>query len=123
MTALIGAGAAAAALVVSAVLLVFRGPGTTVEDSHVHHAGGADHGRLERAGDKPGSAAPTGAPTAAPTAASAARDIGRARRSPAGADEPAARPRTTKEPEIGVTRTPATRSAISVAPQRPGSQR
>ena len=30
---------------------------------------------------------------------------------------PRVQPRPTKEPEIGVTRTPATRSPISVAPQ------
>jgi hypothetical protein len=29
-------------------------------------------------------------------------------------------PRSTKEPEIGVTRTPVTRSQLSVAPPRPG---
>ncbi|HJT96370.1 MAG TPA: hypothetical protein VJ777_31205 [Mycobacterium sp.] len=109
VTALIAASAAMAAIVVSGVLLVLRAPV------------GADDATTTVTPTAPTSAAPaTVASSSAPpppppppppeTSASSvdtAPDY----------DAPRVRPRESKEPEIGVTRTPATRSPISVAPQ------
>ena len=104
LTAIVAASAALAAIVVSGVLLVFRGPANTVDEMT-------------------GSVSPT-APTSAetvPVATSAeppppppptASTVDTAPRY-----NPTYQPRQTKEPEIGVTRTPITRAPISVAPQ------
>ena len=117
MTALIGAAAAAAALVVSAVLLVFRGPGTAVEDStSITPAAPTTVASSERATSP--EPPPPGPP---PPPETSAEPIAPAP-APAQTNRPRA-PRSTKAPEIGVTRTPVTRSPISVAPQRPGTQR
>jgi hypothetical protein len=112
LTALIASVAAAAALVVSAVLLVFRSPSTTVEDS----PSVAPTAQTTAQSTQPETSAPPPPPPPTETSASPI-DPG-----PAQTYQPRNPPRTTKEPEIGVTRTPVTRSPISVSPQRPGSR-
>ena len=124
VTAIIAASTAMAAIVVSAVLLVFRGEGNTVDDvtSSVTPTAPTSAAPAQVASSEapppplpPETAAPeTAAPeTAAPeTAASPANT--------APSYNPTYQPRPTKEPEIGVTRTPITRSPISVAPQPRG---
>jgi hypothetical protein len=111
LTALIATVAAAAALVVSGVLLVFRGPGTAVDEStSVTPTAPTTAESTELAT----SAAP---PPPPPETSAPPIDPG-----PVQTYRPRNPPRTTKEPEIGVTRTPVTRSPISVSPQRPGSR-
>lgn len=107
---------AAVALVVSSVLLVFRTPGTAAVEEVTSVTQTAPTTAPSRTPSP--TSAPPPPPAPPPTETSA---------------EPAAPPvprdrsgspstRTTKEPEIGVTRTPHTRSPISVAPQRPGAR-
>ena len=105
LTAIIAASAAVAAIVVSGVLLVLRGPANTVDEvtSSVTPT------------------APTSAPVPVATSAGpepplpppeTASPVNTAPRY-----NPTYQPRPTKAPEIGVTRTPVTRLPISVAPQ------
>jgi hypothetical protein len=102
------AAVAMAAIVVSAVLLVFRGPGSTVEE--------VTSSVMPTA---PTSAAPVQADTSAelppplppPPPETVASPVNTA------PNIPTYQPRPTKAPEIGVTRTPVTRSPMSVAPQ------
>jgi len=111
LTALIATTVAAIALVVSAVLLVFRGTGATVEETTPVTP-------------------PAPTTTIAPSATTSAPppppppppppETSEAPPPPAQVIVPRT-PRATKEPEIGVTRTPVTRSPLSVAPQRPGN--
>jgi hypothetical protein len=109
---LVASGIALSAIVISMVLLMFRHTPT---------------------GDKP-VPAPTTAPVATPTATASSEpppppppeppppppppppEPSTMERAPA-VIGPTARPRPTRGPEIGVTRTPATRSPISVAPE------
>jgi hypothetical protein len=113
LTAIIAASAAVAAIVVSGVLLVFRGPANTVDEvtSSVTPT------------------APTSAPVPVATSAEpepplpppppeTASPVNTAPRY-----NPTYQPRPTKAPEIGVTRTPVTRLPISVAPQPRTGQR
>lgn len=108
---------AAVALVVSGVLLVFRAPGTAAVDEATSVTQTAATTAPSRTASPTSAAPPPPAPppteTSAAPAAPAPTQNDRSR-SPS--------TRTTKDPEIGVTRTPATRSPISVAPQRPGSR-
>ena len=118
LTVFVVAAVAAVALVVSGVLLVFRGPATTAVDETI-------------------SATQTAATTAAPAPVSPPRTSALPPPPPPPAETSAAAPaapaaptrqrtpttRSTKEPEIGVTRTPVTRSPISVAPQPRTGQR
>jgi hypothetical protein len=106
LTAIVAASGAVAAIVVSGVLLVVRGPAATVDEVT-------------------GSRTPT-APTSAvsvpqatseeppppPPPPETASGVNTAPRY-----NPTYQPRPTKAPEIGVTRTPVTRAPISVAPQ------
>jgi hypothetical protein len=107
LTALIAATAATAAIVVSGVLLIFRTPGTT--DDH----------KATTPPTAPTSAAPATVASSAelpppPPPETSASSVNTA----PDVNYPTVQPRpTTKPPEIGVTRTPATRSPISVAPQ------
>jgi hypothetical protein len=114
LTAIIAASAAVAAIVVSGVLLVFRGPANTVDEVT-------------------SSVTPT-APTSvepAPVATSAEPEPPLPPPPPETASpvntapryNPTYQPRPTKAPEIGVTRTPVTRLPISVAPQPRTGQR
>jgi hypothetical protein len=110
MTALIAAAAAMAAIVVSGVLLVLRAPGdthdatTTVTPTAPTSA--APETRASTSAQPPPPPPPPPPETSA-SSVNTAPDV----------NPPRVRPRESKEPEIGVTRTPATRSPISVAPQ------
>lgn len=114
LTAIIAASAAVSAIVVSVVLLVFRGPAVIV-----------DEGTSSVTPTAPTSAEPTQAATSAgpppelppppPPPETVASPVNTAPRS-----NPTYQPRPTREPEIGVTRTPVTRAPISVAPQQRG---
>ena len=111
MTALIAAAAAMAAIVVAGVLLVFRTP-VTPPTSDDHKATMTPKAPTSAAPATVASSAELPPPPPPPPETSAssvntAPDV----------DYPRVQPRPTKEPEIGVTRTPATRSPISVAPQ------
>ncbi|OBA92592.1 hypothetical protein A5662_20985 [Mycobacteriaceae bacterium 1482268.1] len=108
-TLLIVSGAALSAIVVSLVLLMFRGPS-------------AEH---QQRAPVPSTTAVTTTPLATATSeAPPPPPPPPPPPEPAPVNEgpavvhPTVRPRATKEPEIGVTRTPATRSPISVAPQQ-----
>jgi hypothetical protein len=109
LTAIVAASAAVAAIVVSGVLLVFRGPVSTVDDV-----------TPSVTPTTPTSAEPVPAATSAepppplppPPPPETASPVNTAPR-----QYPAYQPRPTKAPEIGVTRTPVTRAPISVAPQ------
>jgi hypothetical protein len=106
LTAIVAASAAVVAIVVSGVLLVFRGVSSPVDGVT-------------------GSVSPTAATTAEsvpqatgeeppppPPPLETASPVNTAPRY-----NPTYQPRPTKAPEIGVTRTPVTRAPISVAPQ------
>jgi hypothetical protein len=109
--ALLAAGLAAAAIVVSVVLLLLRGS-SSVDDEQSTSVAPTTATTVEpspslRVGVPP--AAPPPPPPPPPTQEEAPRQP---------AYRPTQRPRETKKPEIGVTRTPVTRSPISVAPQQ-----
>jgi hypothetical protein len=105
LTAIIAASAAVAAIVVSGVLLVFRGPANTVDEVT-------------------SSVTPT-APTSAPVPVATSAEPEPPLPPPETASPvntapryiPTYQPRPTKAPEIDVTRTPVTRLPISVSPQ------
>ena len=105
LTAIIAASAAVAAIVVSGVLLVFRGPADTVDEVT-------------------SSVTPT-APTSAPVPVATSAEPEPPLPPPETASpvntapryNPTHQPRPTKAPEIDVTRTPVTRLPISVSPQ------
>ena len=136
VTAIIAASTAMAAIVVSAVLLVFRGEGDTVVDdvtSSVTPTAPTSAAPAQVASSEapppplpppPETASPppeTAAPeTAAPETASPPPETAASPANTAPSYNPTYQPRPTKEPEIGVTRTPITRSPISVAPQPRG---
>jgi hypothetical protein len=115
LTAIIAASAAVAAIVVSGVLLVFRGPTNTVDEVTSSVTPTA-----------PTSAEPAPVATSAepepplppPPPPETASPVNTAPR-----NNPTYQPRPTKAPEIGVTRTPVTRLPISVAPQPRTGQR
>jgi hypothetical protein len=112
LTAIIAASAAVAAIVVSGVLLVFRGPANTVDEMT-------------------SSVTPTAPTSAEPVATSAESEPPLPPPPPETASpvntapryNPTYQPRPSKSPEIGVTRTPVTRLPISVAPQPRTGQR
>jgi hypothetical protein len=138
-TALVAAAAATAAIVVSGVLLVFHGPNATVvETPSVTPTAPTSDAAPTSAAAPTSDAAPTSAaaptevatevatsapppppaaspppPPPPPPAVTSAAPVNRAPE----VNYPSVRPRPTKQPEIGVTRTPATRQPISVAPQ------
>jgi hypothetical protein len=137
MTALIATAAAMAAIVVSGVLLVFHTPGNVVDQTPspertavptsaapatVASSATEPPPPPHPSPSPPPSPSPSPPPPEAPPEAppppppppppqTAASSVNTA------PDVPRVQPRPTKEPEIGVTRTPATRSPISVAPQ------
>ncbi|SEH52559.1 hypothetical protein SAMN04489835_0958 [Mycolicibacterium rutilum] len=113
---LIAASLAAVALVVSGVLLVFGGSGDSVREATTVSptAQTTAPPRSQPLRSEP----PPPPPPPPPAETSAA---------PAPAPVQTYRPRSpstrpSREPEIGVTRTPVTRSPISVAPQRPNQR-
>ncbi|MDT5195160.1 MAG: hypothetical protein QOH20_1914 [Mycobacterium sp.] len=116
LIALAAVAAALIALVVSGVLLTIRGPSDTDETPAIDTS------------STPTTAATTPETTSAllppppppPPPETSASSIA----PPPVYNRPRGEPRQTKPPEIGVTRTPVTRTQISVAPQpRSGSQR
>jgi hypothetical protein len=109
VTALIAAAAAMAAIVVSAVLLVLRAPADT-DDATTTVTPTAPTSAAPEA-PAPSSAQPPPPPPPPPEASASSVNTA------PNVDAPRVRPRESKEPEIGVTRTPVTRSPISVAPQ------
>jgi hypothetical protein len=111
VTALIATVAAAGALVVSGVLLLFRGPDTAVDDSTTPVTPTAPTTVASSESETPEPPPPPPPPPPVTSAEPVAP--------PAQTFAPRT-PRPTKQPEIGVTRTPVTRSPISVSPQRPG---
>jgi hypothetical protein len=126
MAALVATAVAAVAIVVSGVLLVFRSPATSPVDETstatptVPTTAAATPSRTSELPPPPPppppppSPPPPPPPPPPPLAPPAANEAPAPR---APVNRPTQRPRPTKEPEIGVTRTPATRSPISVAPQ------
>ncbi|KUH85416.1 MULTISPECIES: hypothetical protein [unclassified Mycobacterium] len=117
LTVLVAASVAAVALVVSGVLLMFRGPGepageeaTTVTPTAQTTAAPARTASAPRKSPPPPAAPPPVVRSAAPAAPP-----------PAATNRPPPpQTRATRDAEFGVTRTPVTRSPISVAPRRPG---
>jgi hypothetical protein len=124
VTAIIAASTAMVAIVVSAVLLVFRGEGNTVDDvtSSVTPTAPTSAAPVEVASSEaPPPPLPPPPETASPppeTASPPPETASPANTAPS--YNPTYQPRPTKEPEIGVTRTPVIRSPISVAPQPRG---
>lgn len=112
LTAMVAASAAVAAIVVSGVLLVFRGPASTVDEVTSSVTPTA-----------PTSAAPVPVATSAEPPAPLPPPETPPTVNTAPTYNPAYQPRPTKAPEFGVTRTPVTRAPISVAPQPRTGQR
>jgi hypothetical protein len=112
LTAIIAASAAVAAIVVSGVLLVFRGPANTVDEMTSSVTPTAP------TSSEPVPVATSAGPPLPPPPPETASPVNTAPRY-----SPTYPPRPTKAPEIGVTRTPVTRLPISVAPQRRTGQR
>jgi hypothetical protein len=113
LTAIIAASAAVAAIVVSGVLLVFRGPADTVDEvtSSVTPTAPTSAEPVPQAtSEEPPPPPPPPPETASPV-------------NTAPRYNPTYQPRPSKAPEIGVTRTPVTRLPISVAPQPRTGQR
>jgi hypothetical protein len=113
LTAIIAASVAVAAIVVSGVLLVFRGPANTVDEvtSSVTPTAPTSAPVPVATSAEPGPPLPPPPPDTASPVNTAPRY------------NPTYQPRPTKAPEIGVTRTPVTRLPISVAPQPRTGQR
>lgn len=114
--ALAAVTAAIVALVVSVVLLAFRGPSDTDETPTTDTSS-----TPTTAASTPDttSALPPPPPPPPPPPATSASSVA----PPPVYNRPRGEQRPTKQPEIGVTRTPVTRTQISVAPQpRAGSQ-
>jgi hypothetical protein len=109
VTALIAATAATAAIVVSGVLLVFRAPGDT-DDATTTVTPTAP---TSAAAETPASSSAVPPPPPPPPPETSASSVNTA----PDVNYPRVPPRESKQPEIGVTRTPVTRSPISVAPQ------
>lgn len=116
MTALVAAAAAVVAIVVSGVLLVFHGPTNPVDDT----APVTPTATATSAAPATVASSAVLPPPPPPPSESVASSVNPAPNYSPPRDEPSA----TKAPEIGVTRTPITRSSLSVAPQprRPSNQ-
>jgi hypothetical protein len=117
LTAIIAATTAIAAIVVSGVLLVFRGSDSVdpVTSSVTPTAPPSVEPVPRATSAAPEPPLPPPPPPPPPETASQVNTT------PTNSN-PAVGPRPTKEPEIGVTRTPVTRAPISVAPQPRGSR-
>lgn len=117
LTAIIAATTAIAAIVVSGVLLVFRGSDSVdpVTSSVTPTAPPSVEPVPRATSAAPEPPLPPPPPPPPPETASQVNTA------PTNSN-PAVGPRPTKEPEIGVTRTPVTRAPISVAPQPRGSR-
>jgi hypothetical protein len=110
MTAIVAASAAVAAIVVSGVLLVFRGSDSTINDNtSVTPTAPTSVAPVQVASS---AAPPPEPPPPPPPTETVAAPV-----NPGPGSNSRYEPRPTKAPEIGVTRTPVTRQPISVAPQ------
>jgi hypothetical protein len=110
MTAIVAASAAVAAIVVSGVLLVFRGDsGTATEVTSSVTPTAPTSVAPPPVATSEAEPPPPVPPPPPPETASPVNEAPRY--------SPSYAPRPTKAPEIGVTRTPMTRQPISVAPQ------
>jgi hypothetical protein len=105
-TLMIASGAALSAIVVSAVLLLFRGPPAADHPAPADSSTPVTTPLATATSEMP----PPPPPPPPPPEPSVVNDAPAVVR-------PTVRPRPTKQPEIGVTRTPVTRQPISVAPQ------
>jgi hypothetical protein len=115
LIALAAVVAAIVALVVSVVLLALGGPSDT-DDTPATDT--STSSTPTTAGSTPDTTSALPPPPPPPPPATSASSV-----APPVYNGPRYQPRQTKPPEIGVTRTPVTRTQISVAPQpRPGSQ-
>jgi hypothetical protein len=114
MTAIVAASAAVAAIVVSGVLLVFRGSEGTYNGntSSVTPTAPTSVAPIQVASSE---LSPPQPPPPPPPTGTVASPV-----DPGGGSNSTYQPPTTKAPEIGVTRTPITRLPISVAPQQRG---
>ena len=105
LTAIVAASAALAAIVVSGVLLVVRGPANSADGV----AGSVTPTAPTSANPVPVATSEQPPPPPPPATASQVNTAPRY--------DPTYQPNPTKAPEIGVTRTPVTRLPLSVAPQ------
>lgn len=112
-TLLIASAAALAAMVISVSLLVFRGPSDSSVKTPVQRTTAVTTPVATTTATSQRPAPPPPPPPPPPPEPTTVNQAPAAPRQ-------TVRPRPTKEPEIGVTRTPATRSPISVAPQPRG---
>lgn len=114
LTLLIASGAAVSALVVAVVLLVFRDSAASDEPTRAPTTAPVTTPLATAPSESPAPPpAPPPPPEPPPVPPPEPSTMDRAPENP----RPAAPPRQTKQPEIGVTRTPITRMPISVAPQ------
>ena len=109
-TLLIASAAALSAIVVSVVLLVFRGSPAADQTGPAQSTPPTTTPLATATSERPPPLPPPPPPPPEPSTMNQAPAVVR----------PTVRPRPTKQPEIGVTRTPATRFPISVAPQQRG---
>ncbi|GAT10992.1 hypothetical protein H7I77_06080 [Mycolicibacterium novocastrense] len=120
LSLLLAAAIAAVALVVSAVLLVFGAPGEPADREPEPVRPTVQTTAPARTSPQSPSTPPPPRPAPPPRVETSAAPVAPP---PPATYRPRTPPtRTGRDPEIGVTRTPVTRSPISVAPQRP-SQR
>jgi hypothetical protein len=117
MTAIIAASTALAAIVVSGVLLVFRGDGRTDDQAPSSVTPTAPTSAAQVASSEAPPTEPLPPLPPPPPPPETASPVNQAPRS-----NPVVESRATKAPEIGVTRTPVTRQPISVAPQPRGGR-
>jgi type IV secretory pathway VirB10-like protein len=113
---LVASAVAVSAIVISVSLLVFRQPTTSDESTPVDTTTAVTTPLATATSEPPPPPPPAPPPPPPPPPLLAPSAVNQA---PA-VIRPSVRPRQTKEPEIGVTRTPATRQPISVAPQPRG---
>lgn len=120
LVAMVAVGVAVVAIVVSAVLLAFRGPSDTTDQAPATQAPATQTSSTpttvastpEPTSELPPPPPPPPPPPLPPPESAAAPPA-----PPPAYDRPRSEPRPTRGPEIGVTRTPITRAPISVAPQ------
>lgn len=116
VTAIVAVTVAVVALVVSIVLLAFRGASVSDEAPASATSSVPTTATSSATPETTSAVAPPPPPPPPETSAPPPAP-------PPVYNRPRGEPRQTKEPEIGVTRTPVTRSPISVRPQMPSSQR
>jgi hypothetical protein len=115
-TLLIASAIALSAIVISVSLLVFRHPSASDESTPLQGTTAVTTPLATATRERP---PPPSPPSPPPPSPPAPPEQSAATQAPA-VVRPPVRPRQTKQPEIGVTRTPVTRQPISVAPQPRG---